>query len=83
MLGQLICLGTIAEVVDGNAAAEIDVLERVPGLAMNRDEVLPHAPESFGEWLDVGRLRADVNVNTANVDQIGFLETTPKRCEDF
>ena len=86
---KLICLRTIAQVVHRNAAAEIDVFERVARLAMNRDQVFPHALECFGKWLDVGRLRADVNVNAADMDQIRILqdrdETPPalqtKRCQ--
>ncbi len=73
MLGKLICLRTIAQIVHRDAAAQVDVLERVARLAMNRHQVVPHALEGFGERLDVRRLRADVNVYAADVNQFGML----------
>ena len=83
MLWQLICLRTIAQIIHRNAAAKIDVFQRVTRLAMNRHQVIPHALESFGERLDVRRLGADVNVYAADVNQFGMLQTAAKCVEDF
>ena len=85
VFGKLIRLRTIAQVVNRNAAAEIDVLERVAGLAMNRDQMLPHAAKGFRERFDVRCLRTDVNVNAANVNQIrdsANRDETPRRTSD-
>ena len=49
------------------------MFERVASLAMNGHQVVPHALERFAERLDVGRLRADVNVNAAHVNEFGIL----------
>ena len=83
MLRKLIGLRTIAQIIHRNAAAEIDVFECQTGLAMNRHQMVPHALESFRERLDVRSLRPDVNMNPANVDQIGVLQTAAKCFENF
>ena len=80
---QLICLRTVTQIVNRYAATQVDVLERVASLAMNRDEMFLHALERFGERLNVRRLRADVNVNTAYMNEVRPLQTTPKRGEHF
>ena len=38
------------------------------GLLVNRDQVFPHAFKRLRERLNIGRLRADMDVNAANVD---------------
>ena len=81
--GKIVGLRTIAQVIDGNAAAKIDVFERVTRLVMNRDEVFPHAFERFRKRLDVGRLRADVNVYAADVDEIRSLQAAAKSGENL
>ena len=83
MFGKLIGLRSIAQVVDGNAAAEIDVFERVSRLAMNRDQMFPHAPECFSKRLYIGRLRSNVDMDATDFDEIRFLEATTKRVEHF
>jgi hypothetical protein len=45
--------------------------------------MFPHAPEGFGERLNIRRLRSDVNVNTANVNKIRLLETAAKGSQYF
>ena len=83
MFGQLIGLRSIAQVIHRNAAAEINVLERQAGFVMNRHQMGPHALERFRERLDVRSLRANVNVNTADVNQLGILQATPESVEHF
>jgi hypothetical protein len=83
MLRKLIRLRSIAQVVHGNAATEIDVFESVSGFTMYRDQVLPHASECFGKWSDVGRLGSNVNVNSANFNQVRPLEPATKRRQHF
>src|SRR3712207_8692307 len=60
--GDVVRLRAVAQVVDGHAAAEVYVFERVARLLVNRLQVLPHHPEGRGEGLYVGRLRSDVYV---------------------
>ncbi len=74
---------TVAQVVDGNSAAEIDVFERVPRLAVKRQEMLPHGFESLGERLYVRSLRADVDMYAADVDEFRMKQSTPEGFEDF
>ena len=58
-----------------DAAAEVDVFERMSGFAMERDEVFPHRFEGVGEGFDIGRLRADMDVYAANADEFGMLQS--------
>ncbi len=83
MLGQIVCLRTIAQIVHRNPAAKVDMLERQTRLSMNRHQVVPHAFESFGERLDVRCLRTDVDVYAADVDQFGMPQSAPKCVQDF
>src|SRR6266513_1849095 len=81
MFQKLIRLRAIAEIVNRNAAAEIYVLECVARFPMNRDQMFPHAAKSFRKRLNIWCLRADVNVNAANVDQFRVLQTSPESIE--
>src|ERR1044071_5510965 len=83
VFGQLLRHRAVAQVVDGNSAAEIDVFERVPRLAVQREEMLPHGFESLGERFYVRSLRADVDVYAADVDEFGMKQPAPEGFEDF
>src|SRR5215208_8423357 len=81
--GQLVGLRAVAQVVDGDAAAEVDVFERMARLLVDRLQVLPHRLEGGGEGLDVGRLRADVDVYAGDVEQLGRAQRAAEGVEDF
>ena len=81
MFGKLIGLCFIAQIVDGNSAAQVDVFERVAGLAVQRDEMFPHGFEGFGERLNVRRLRADVNVYATDVNEFRMEKRTTEGVE--
>src|ERR1044072_6603479 len=83
MLRQLFGLRAVSQIIYGNAAAEIDVLEREAGLAMNGHQVVPHAPEGFRKRLDIRRLRTNMNVNSTNVNQLRMLQPTTKSFQHF
>ena len=78
VLWQLVRHRFISQVVDGNSAAQVYVLQRVACLAVKRDEVFPHGLESLCERLNVWRLRAYVNVYAADVQEFGMLKGTSK-----
>ena len=60
----------VAQVVHRNAAADVDVLQLVPGFAVQPQQVFPHRGEGFDIGFGIGRLRPDVDVNAGQIDKL-------------
>src|SRR5437868_7124297 len=80
---KVVGLRAVAEVVDGDAAAEVDVFERVARFVVDGLQVFPHRLERGGERLNVGRLRADVYVYAGDVQVFGRAQREAEGFEDF
>src|SRR6266508_3422855 len=68
-------LQVVAQVIDGNAPADVDVLQFVSGLPMQPEQVIPHRRQGLDVRFGIGRLRAYVNVQPDEVDQVGALQS--------
>ena len=73
---DLVGVGLVAQIVDRDAAADVDMLQPVARLAMQPEQVLPHRGKGLDIRLGIRRLRADVNMDARQMDPLRLPDRT-------
>src|SRR6266508_4229511 len=74
-VADLFGVHVVAQVIDGDTPADVDVLQFVAGLPMQPEQVIPHRRQGLDVRFGIGRLRAYVNVQPDEVDQVAALQS--------